>query len=112
VSRTLDGHSPLGDITNTYDSQKQCNPLGSNILGNKYMLRHQQFWFSITNVIVGIYTDSILRDGIKCAVVARTEEIKMVHEVPYLENDGYKSALKYVYEYIRCYENLQEIKTE
>ena len=76
------------------------------------MLRHQQFWFSITNVRVGIYTDSILRDGIKCAVVARTEEIKMVHEVPYLENDGYKSALKYVYEYIRCCENLQEIKTE
>lgn len=30
---TLDGHSPLSDITNTYDSQKQCNPLGSNILG-------------------------------------------------------------------------------
>ena len=76
------------------------------------MLRHQQFWFSITNVIVGIYTDSILRDGIKCAVVARAEEIKKVHEVPFLGADGYKSALKYVYEYIRCCENLQEIKTE
>jgi len=82
------GHSPLGDITNTYDSQKQCNPLGSNILG------------------------PILCDGIKCVVVARAEEIKKVHEVPFLGADGYKSALKYVYEYIRCYENLQEIKTE
>ena len=29
MSRTLDSHSPLGDITNTYDSQKQCNHLGS-----------------------------------------------------------------------------------
>jgi len=108
---TLDGHSPLSDITNTYDSQKQCNPLGSNILGNKYMLRHQQFWFSITDVRVGICTCPILCDGIKCVVVARAEEIK-VHEVPFLGADGCKSALKYVYEYIRCCENLQEIKTE
>jgi len=45
-------------------------------------------------------------------VVARAEEIKKVHEVPFLGADGYKSALKYVYEYIRCCENLQEIKTE
>jgi len=67
---------------------------------------------SITDVRVGICTDSILRDGIKCAVVARAEEIKKVHEVPFLGADGYKSALKYVYEYIRCCENLQEIKTE
>jgi len=52
-----------------------------------------------------------LRDGIKCAVVTRAEEIKKVHEVPCLGVDGYKSALKYVYEYIRC-ENLPEIKTE
>jgi len=55
---------------------------------------------SITDVRVGICTDSILRDGIKCAVVARAEEIKKVHEVPCLGADGYKSALKYVYEYI------------
>ena len=69
MSRTLDGHSPIGDITNTYDSQKQCNHLGSNIL-DKYMLRQQQFWFSITDVTVDICTDPILRDGIKCAVLA------------------------------------------
>jgi len=75
------------------------------------MLRHQQFWFSITDVRVGICTCPILCDGIKCVVVARAEEIK-VHEVPFLGADGYKSALKYVYEYIRCCENLQEIKTE
>ena len=112
VSRTLDGHPPLGDITNTYDSQKQCNRLGSNILDNKYMLRHQQFWFSIINVRVGISTDHILRVGIKCTVVARAEEIKKVHEVLCLGAHGYKSALKYVYEYIRCRENLQEILIE
>ncbi|XP_039813167.1 uncharacterized protein LOC120676022 isoform X1 [Panicum virgatum] len=70
-----------------------------------------QFWFSITDVRVGICTDPILRDGIKYTVVTRAEEIKKVHEVPCLGANGYKSALKYVYEYIRC-ENLQEIKTE
>ena len=112
VSRTLDGHPPLGDITNTYDSQKQCNRLGSNNVDNKYMLRHQQFWFSVINVRVGICTGHILRVGIKCTVVARAEEIKKVHEVPCLGADGYKSALKYVYEYIRYCENLQEIKTQ
>jgi len=57
-----------------------------------------QFWFSITDVRVGICTDPILRDGIKCAVVTQAGEIKKVHEVPCLGADGYKSALKYVYE--------------
>ena len=80
MSRTLDGHSPIGDIINTYDSQKQCNHLGSNVL-DKYMLRQQQFWFSITDVRVGICTDSILRDGIKCAVVAQAEELKKFHNL-------------------------------
>ena len=98
----MDGHSPLGDITNTYDSRKQFNHLWSNILDNKYMLCHQQFWFSITDIRVGISTYPILRDGIKCAVLARAEKIKGAK--------GYKSALKYVYKYIRCCENLQEIK--
>ena len=88
MSRTLDGHSPFSDITDTYDSQKQCNRLGSNILDNKYMLRHQQFWFSITDVRVGICTDPTLRDGIKCAVLDRAEVIKKVHEVPCLGVDA------------------------
>ena len=101
VSRTLDGHPPLGDITNTYDSQKQCNRLGSNNVDNKYMLRHQQFWFSITDARVGICAGPILCDGIKCVVVARAEEIKKVHEVLFLGADGYKSALKYVYNYMK-----------
>ena len=43
---------------------------------------------SITDVRVGICTDSILRDGIKCAVVIRAEEIKKVHEVPCLGVDA------------------------
>ena len=102
--RTVDGHSPLGDITNTYDSRKQFNHLWSNILDNKYMLCHQQFWFSITDIRVGISTYPILRDGIKCAVLARAEKIKGAK--------GYKSALKYVYEYVKCHENHQEFETE
>ena len=68
------------------------------MIASYLFLRHQQFWFSITDVRVGICTDPILRDGIKCAVVIRAEEIKKVHEVPCLGADGYKSALKYVYE--------------
>jgi len=68
------------------------------------MLRHQQFWFSITDIRVGISTDPILRDGIKCAVLARAEKIKGAK--------GYKSALKYVYEYVKCHENHQEFETE
>ena len=82
------------------------------MIASYLFLRHQQFWFSITDVRVGICTDPILRDGIKCAVVIRAKEIKKVHEVPCLGAVGYKSALKYVYEYIRCRENLQEILIE
>ena len=52
------------------------------------MLRHQQFWFSITDVRVGICAGPIVCDGIKCVVVARAEEIKKVHEVPCLGVDA------------------------
>jgi hypothetical protein len=61
---------------------------------------------------VGIQTHPVLRDGIKFAVVARAEELKKFHEVPHLGAKGHKSSLKYVYEYMRCCESLQGIKTE
>ena len=56
--------------------------------------------------------DPILHDGIKCAVVVRAKELKKIHEVLYLGAEDHISALKYVYEYLRCCENLQGIKTE
>ena len=60
------------------------------------MLRHQQFWFSITDVRVGICAGPILCDGIKCVVVTPAEELKKFHEVPRLDAEGHKFALKCV----------------
>jgi hypothetical protein len=57
-------------------------------------------------------TDSVLRDGIKVAVVAQTEQLKKFHEVPRLGAEGHKSAMKYMYEYMRCCASLHGIKTE
>jgi hypothetical protein len=56
--------------------------------------------------------DLVLRDGIKVAVVARTEELKKFHEVPRLGAEGHKSAMKYMYEYMKCCASLYGIKTE
>jgi hypothetical protein len=57
-------------------------------------------------------TDSVLRDGIKVAVVARAEELKKFHEVPRLGAEGHKSAMKYMYGYMRCCASLHGIKTK
>ena len=55
-----------------------------------------QLYFSIADVRVGIHTYHVFRDGIKCAVVARAEELKKFHEVPRLDAEGHKFVLKCV----------------
>ena len=77
------------------------------------MLRHQWIYFSIADVRVGIRTDPVLRNGIKCVTINWVEELNKFHdEVPRLGAEGHKSALKYVYEYVKCHENHQEFETE
>jgi len=38
---------------------------------------------------------------------AQVEELKKFHEEPPLGAKGHKCALKYMYEYMRCYENIK-----
>ena len=61
---------------------------------------------------IGIHTNPVLCDSIKCAVIAQVEELKKFHEEPRLGAKGHKCALKYMYEYMRCYENIKWIKIE
>lgn len=62
-------------------------------------------------MVMGSYVQ-VLHGGIKFAVVAQAKELKKFNEASRSGAGGYKFALKYVYEYIRCCESPQEIKTE
>lgn len=61
------------------------------------------------DIRIAICADNVLRDGIKFAVVARTEELKKFCGVPRLDSKEGKSIVKYLYEYMIDGSSLPEI---